>query len=207
MGNLIELTDNLYMAEGLARTCYFHPERQDLCIKIGKPEVEDAHLYKEINYYKKLNQKDQSKYDYPFYAMYHGTIQTNLGEGFVYDLVRDETTNEVSKTLRHYMIKANQVFSDEVLDEALQRLKLQMIKHKVFASDFKPRNICCKCLKDGSIEMVIVDGIGHRDAFPIADWFDYFAKRKIERRFKKNAMESVSQHRQMWRDHKESQSN
>ena len=199
---MVVLKDEHYMAEGLARKCYFYPDNTNLCIKIGKPDVEESHLYKEINYYKKLSRKDVSKFDYPFYAMYHGTIKTNLGEGFVYDVVRDETTNEVSKTLRHYMIKKNAICSDEILDEALQRLKSQMIKHKVFASDFKPRNICCKLLKDGSINMVIVDGIGHRDAFPIADWFGYFSKKKIERRFKKNAMESISQHRDMWQNHK-----
>jgi len=198
---MVVLTDEHYMAEGLARKCYFHPEQQHLCIKIGKPEVEKSHLYKEINYYKKLSKRDASKFEYPFYAKYHGTVETNLGEGFVYDVVRDETTNEVSKTLRHYMIKKNAMFSDNVLDEALLRLKSQMITHKVFSSDFKPRNICCKILKDNSIEMVIVDGIGHRDLFPLADWFGYFSKRKIERRFKKNRMQSISQHRQMWRDY------
>lgn len=197
---MIVLSEKDYMAEGLARKCYFHPKNDGLCIKIGKPEIEKSHLYKEINYYKKISNKDASKFDYPFYAMYHGTVDTNLGEGFVYDLVRDELTNEVSKTLRHYMIKKNELFRDAVLNQALQRLKSQMIDHKVFASDLKPRNICCKILKDNSIEFVIVDGIGHRDVLPLADWFDYFSKRKILRRFKKNSLESISQHRQMWRD-------
>lgn len=198
---MVVLSEKDYMAEGLARKCYFHPENDKLCIKIGKPDVEQSHLYKEINYYKKLNKRDSSKYENEFYARYHGTVETNLGEGFVYDLVRDEITNEVSKTLRHYMIKKNKLFSDEVLDEALQRLKSQMIIHKVFASDLKPRNICCKILKDNSVVFVIVDGIGHRDVFPLADWFSFFSKLKIKRRFKKNSLESISQHRQMWRDY------
>ena len=119
----------------------------------------------------------------------------------MYDLVRDDTTNEVSRTLRHYMIAKDPPFSDAELDIALKRLKSQMIKHKVFASDLKPRNICCKILKDDSFEMVIVDGIGHRDFLPLGDWFHFFSKRKIERRFAKNYLESIEQHRQMWIDH------
>ncbi|WP_323789678.1 YrbL family protein [Psychroserpens sp.] len=195
---MVVLKDEHYMAEGLARKCYFHPKSDNLCIKIGKPGVDEAHLYKEIKYYKKIKNKDFSEFDYPFFAAYHGRIETNLGEGFVYDLVRDQTTNTVSKTLRHYMIMKDPLFSDDVLDQALLRLQSQMIKHKVFASDFKPRNICCKLLKDNSIEMVIVDGIGHRDIFPFADWFGYFAKRKVERRLIKNDMQSMAHHRQMW---------
>ena len=79
---MIQLSESDYLAEGLARTCYFHPEDDNLCIKIGKPDVEESHLYKEINYYKKISKKDTSKFNYPFYAMYHGTIDTNFGEGF-----------------------------------------------------------------------------------------------------------------------------
>lgn len=195
---MIQLSKDQYLAEGLARTCFFHPNDTSLCIKVGKPEVDRSHLYKEINYYKKIGKKDVTKFDYHFYAEYHGTIETNLGEGFVYDLVRDETTGNVSKTLRHYMTIDNSPISDTVLNEALQRLKSQMITHKVFASDLKPRNICCKILNDHSIEMVIVDGIGHRDFLPFGDWFGVFAKRKVERRFKKNAMRSINEHRQMW---------
>lgn len=196
---MIQLSESDYLAEGLARTCYFHPEDENLCIKIGKPNVEVSHLYKEINYYKKINKKDASKFDYPFYAMYHGTIETNLGEGFVYDLVRDETSQEVSKTLLDYIRMKDSPIDDSVFDTSLKKLQDQMIKYKVFASDLRPRNLCCKILKDGSVEMIIVDGIGHRDFLPLGDWFHCFAKQKVERRFQKIALSSVLDHREMLR--------
>ncbi len=196
---MIQLSESDYLAEGLARTCYFHPEDENLCIKIGKPNVEVSHLYKEINYYKKINKKDTSKFDYPFYAMYHGSIETNLGEGFVYDLVRDETSQEVSKTLLDYIRMKDSPIDDSVFDTSLKKLQDQMIKYKVFASDLRPRNLCCKILKDGSVEMIIVDGIGHRDFLPLGDWFHCFAKQKVERRFQKIALSSVLDHRQMLR--------
>ena len=194
---MVVLNDEHYMAEGLARKCYYYPDNDNLCIKIGKPEVDESHLYKEINYYKKISKKDTSKFDYPFYSMYHGTIETNLGKGFVYDLVRDETTHEVSKTLLDYIRMKDSSYEDYILNTALNRLKDQMITHKVFASDFRPRNICCKILKDDSIELIIVDGIGHRDFFPLANWFGYFAQRKIERRFQKIHLNTIDEHREM----------
>ncbi|MEY8847719.1 YrbL family protein [Psychroserpens sp. XS_ASV72] len=194
---MIQLSKNDYMAEGLARICYYHPEHKGLCIKIGKPDIEEEHLYKEINYYKKISKKDPLKFDYPFYAFYHGTKATSLGEGFIYDLVRDETTQEVSKTLLHYIRMKDCPFDDAILNFGLDRLKSQMIKHKVFASDLRPRNICVKILSNNTIELVIVDGIGHRDFFPFADWFGYFAKKKVERRFNKIHLQTVDQHRKL----------
>ena len=103
-----------------------------MCVKIGKPEVEVAHLYKEIKYYKKIRNKDTSKFEYPFYAKYHGEVDTDKGVGFVYDLVKDETSQNISLTLRHYLEMENSPISDETIVKELSRLKQQMIAHKIF---------------------------------------------------------------------------
>ncbi|MFV9550532.1 YrbL family protein [Algibacter sp. PT7-4] len=192
---IIKETD--YIAEGLARKCYYHPNNANLCIKIGKPEVERKHLYKEINYYKKIKNKKISKFDYQFYAKYHGEIETNFGVGFVYDLIKDENTETISLTLRNYLMMKNAPFKDAVFKKAINRLKAQMIKHKVFVGDLRARNICCKVLKDNSIELVVVDGLGHRDFIPIADWFSVFARKKIERRFLKSSFCPLSKLRRL----------
>lgn len=194
---MIELSDKYYIAEGLARVCYQHPEDSNLCIKIGKPEVEVEHLYKEINYFKKLKNKDKSAFDYMFYADYHGEIDTNLGTGFVYDLVKDETTNQISLTLRHYLEMENSPINDVIFEKELHRLKEEMIRHRIFVGDFRARNICCKLLKNNSIELIVIDGLGHRDFFPFADYSTYFARKKVERRFIKSNMHSLEAQRQL----------
>ncbi|MGC1471238.1 MAG: YrbL family protein [Psychroserpens sp.] len=192
---MIEITPKHYISEGLARQVYRHPEQDNLCIKIGKPEIETEHLYKEIKYYEKIKQKNSSRFEYQFYAKYHGEIETNLGVGFVYDLVKDETTQHISLTLRHYLEMEHSPIVDESLNDGLERLKQQMIAHKVFASDLRARNICCKILKDNSVNLVIIDGIGHRDFFPMADYMNHFAKKKVERRFEKAHLNSLAEQR------------
>ncbi|WP_298344775.1 YrbL family protein [uncultured Algibacter sp.] len=194
---MIKIKDEHYISEGLARKCYFHPNDNNLCIKIGKPEVEVEHLYKEINYFKKIEKKKTSKFHYQFYAEYHGEVETNRGVGFVYSLVKDETSQNISLTLRHYLEMKNAPFKDDVFVEALDRLKQQMITHKVFVGDLRARNICCKILLDNSIELVVVDGLGHRDFLPFADWFGFFAKKKVERRFLRSKMYSLSAQRDL----------
>ena len=192
---MIEIKDEHYISEGLARTVYFHPENNDLCIKIGKPEIEEEHLYKEIKYYRKIKDKDQSTFEYPFYAKYHGEIETNLGIGFVYDLVKDEASQSISLTLRHYLEMEDSPISDDVFLEELERLKQQMISHKVFVAELRARNICCQRFKDKSVRLIVIDGIGHRDFFPLADYFSHFSKKKVERRFEKAHLNSLSDQR------------
>ena len=170
-GFMIQIKDEHYISEGLARVVYFHPENKALCIKIGKPEIEKEHLYKEIKYYNKIRNKKISKFDYPFYAKYHGEVETNLGVGFVYDLIKDEGNQDISLTLRHYLEMETSPISDDIIIHELQRLKEQMIKHKVFVGDLRARNICCQRFIDGSIRLVVIDGIGHRDFIPLADCF------------------------------------
>ncbi|WP_460218480.1 YrbL family protein [Psychroserpens sp. MEBiC05023] len=192
---MIEIKDKHYISEGLARVVYFHPDNHDLCIKIGKPDIEVEHLYKEIKYYHKIRTRDASTFEYPFYAKYHGEVMTNKGVGFVYDLVKDETSQDISLTLRHYLEMDNSPISDKLIMAELNRLKQQMITHKIFVADLRARNICCQLFEDGSLRLIVIDGIGHRDFFPLADYFSYYAKQKVERRFEKAHLNNLEEQR------------
>ena len=181
---MVVLNEKHYIGEGLIRTCYVNPEDKNQCIKVPKPHVERNYTYKEILYYLKLHKRDRSAYDYSFYSDYKGEITTNLGVGQIFDLIRDEPTGTVSKTLEYYL--GNESLIDgETLWEALLKLKAQMTFFKVFTRDLRARNLCCKLLNNNTIQIIIIDGIGHRDFFPLADYFNHFSKKKIERTFKK----------------------
>ncbi|WP_411894639.1 YrbL family protein [Winogradskyella sp. A2] len=188
---MLEIKDEDYISEGVARKVYYHPSDRNLCVKIGKPNIEVDHLYKEIKYFKKIRKKDTSKFEYPFIARFLGEVNTNLGTGFIYELVKDEPSGNISITLRDYLEMEDSPVSDEQIEYGLLRLKQEMIKHKIFVGDLRARNICVKILKDKSIELVVIDGIGHRDFFPFADWFHHFAVKKVERRFFKAKLNSL----------------
>ena len=87
--------------------------------------------------------------------------------------------------------------SDEQIIEGLERLKSEMIRHKVFVGDLRARNICVKILMDNTIELIVIDGIGHRDFFPLADWFEFFSRKKVERRFIKANLHSLDAQRNL----------
>ena len=195
---MIEIKEQDYIAEGEIRKCYYHPTDQNLCVKIPKPQITQKYINKELIYFYKIANK--TNFDYAFFSNYKGKTNTTLGAGYLFDLIRDETTNNVSLTLRDYLEQKLNNISDVILIEALKELKKQMIKHKVFTRDLRPRNICCKILVDGTLQMIIIDGIGHRDFFPLADYFSYFAKKKVERSFEKFKLFDFEVQRNMFKE-------
>lgn len=191
---MIQLSDTHYIGEGEIRFCYEHPYNKHLCIKIPRIETTRAYTNKELLYFKKLSKRNKVKYNYPFYSDFHSEEETNLGLGQVFDLVRDEATGKISKTLEFYLTHNNEI-SDGQLESALELLKEQMIKHRIFTRDLRARNVCCKLNTNHSVELIIIDGIGHRDFFPLADYFMYFSRKKIERTFYKWHFNSIEEQR------------
>jgi hypothetical protein len=191
---MIQLYSKHYIGEGEMRFCYEHPRDKSLCIKIPRLETTKAYTNKELLYFKKLSKRNKAKYRYDFYSDFYNEVETNLGLGQVFDLVRDEANGEISRTLEFFIMNSIAV-SDKQLEKALVLLKQQMIKHSVFTRDLRARNVCCKLNKDNSIELVIIDGIGHRDFFPFADYFRYFSRKKIDRTFTKWHFNNIEKQR------------
>lgn len=186
---MLELGDNNYIAQGDNRICYQHPNDKNLCVKVDKNQQE-MDSYQEVKYYKKLEKKDFSNFDYQFFSKYYGQTETNLGIGFIYDLILDETTQVISNTLQ-YCLDAGTI-ENSTLASAINRLKQQMIKHRVFVSNLYPKNICCKILSDHSIELILVDALGHRDFFPLIEYFQTLAEKKVNRHFVRSGLSLIS---------------
>lgn len=184
---MLVLTEDLFIAEGLVKKCYSHPTETSLCIKICKPlDTAQINHEKELHYLNKIQKKNWNHLSFPFFSRFLGTTKTNLGEGYIYDLVFDEVNGKKSKTLEFYVNNNNSAEFDTELQKSIETLKNQMIKSKVFARDLVARNICCKILKDNTIQLIIVDGMGHRDFIPVAEHLHFFAKKKVNRSFNKS---------------------
>lgn len=188
---MIEIKNEYFIAEGIFQKCYKHPSNHDLCIKISKVNIETTRLANEIKYCKKISKKTIKKNNYQFFSKFHGTVETNLGVGYIFDLIKDETTQDISKTLEYYLLHQDPEISDEMLNTGFDRLVQLMVDYKVIANDIRAKNICCRILKDKTIELIHIDGLGHRDFIPLVNWSSYFAKKKIERRLLKYSLHDL----------------
>ena len=195
MRNIIKISNDDFIGEGVYQKCYRHPYDHNLCIKISKQEIEKTRLANEINYWKKISNKVIKKNDYQFFIKYHGALETSLGIGYVYDLIKDETNDEVSKTLEYYLLNSTDGISDEMLKDGFKNLIQLMVKYKIIANDIRSKNICCRILKDRTIQLIHIDGLGHRDFIPLVNYFRFFAKKKIERRLIRFNLHDLDIHR------------
>ena len=190
---MIKIKEEYYIGQGTYQKCYIHPDNNNLCLKIRKNVRSNKfRIDQEIQYYKKIQKKNTA---IPFISKYYGEENTNYGVASVYDLIRDEITNNVSLSMYDYLIMDKSPFSDDLFVSELDKLKKKLIKNKIIIRDLTAKNICCKILANKSIELIIIDGVGHRDFIPFVEWIRFFTKRKINKIYKKKKLHSMDEHR------------
>jgi len=169
----IHLNQTGYITEGSQRLIYAHPDHSELCIKVPKTESNQRYVSREIKYTQKYQNKIKS------IPAYHGIIQTNLGQGYVFDLVKNYD-GSISQTLREY---AEQGGDRDIIKQKIEALyDLFLIKH-IIVSDLHAGNILVKHISETEFELWLVDGIGNSDFVKICDWFMFFHKKKLIRKF------------------------
>ena len=113
---------------------------------------------------------------------YYGMVDTNLGRGFVVDLVTDYD-GEPSKSLwwhfqRGYPVAEFQAYLDELRQYLLDN-------RIVFSVDMGRYNILFQKLSPKQARLVVIDGLGNHTALNWLDNIAWFARRKIERRWRR----------------------
>ena len=113
---------------------------------------------------------------------YYGMAQTNLGDGFVVDLVSD-FDGSVSKSLWWHFEQGYPVTEFlPYLDELRQYLLDNLI---VFSVDMGRYNILFQKTSPQQARLVVIDGLGNHTAINWLDNIAYFARRKIIRRWQR----------------------
>jgi len=176
---MITLNSDTKFGKGLHRECFVHPDNDQLCIKVvtygNQQETE-----REQNYYKQLQKRNIA---WDLLPKFHGNIETSMGSGAVFDLVRDYD-GEISKTLEHYLKDAGFIQKNRAqIEFALIELKQYLLKYSVMSMAMKPKNILYQLSESGQGKLFIIDNIGNSDFIPICNYVPYFANKKIIRRW------------------------
>ncbi len=176
---MIELDPHALIGKGLHRECYVHPEDPSRCIKIVVAGSGNENRREEA-YYAKLSRRGIAWDSLP---MFHGLIPTNLGEGAVFDLVRDHDCR-ISLTLGHYLSSEKLTARHgTALLLALKELKQYLLKNRIITMTLKTKNILLRLDSEESARLVIVDNIGNSDFIPLANYSKRLARWKILRKW------------------------
>jgi len=176
---MLHLNKNTQIGQGSERSCYSHPNHTNRCIKlIHKTSTRTAaRCAREIRYLKKYKSGSTALELIP---NYYGTVETNLGLGFVFEQIKDRNGN-CSETLSSYVKKhgANAEVHTLIID-----MYQTFLKARALVSDLHPGNLLITDSKSAcGNRLVMIDGFGNSDFIKICDYSSFFLKRKLVRKF------------------------
>ena len=176
MRDRISLTATEFIGAGTDRECYRHPARPEYCIKILRAERHPRRFRREIRYYRRLARR---AIDWQRLTRYHGMVQTNLGQGAIFDLVLDHDGG-ISKSLQSRLQRQDPGFDAWAVRE-LNALARDFYDRWIVFHDLNPTNLLVQRVDAEHQRLVVIDGIGHNHFLSIASYSPAFARRKLVR--------------------------
>jgi hypothetical protein len=176
MSEKLQLSAKYFVAEGTYRKCFRHPDDESLCIKVLHPDTESGRFKREIRYYSRLQRRGV---DFRHLTPCHGMIDTSLGKGAIFDLVRDDDAR-ISRSLHYYLSQNDRQFNAWIVDE-IEHLKQNFYDQWIVFHDLNPTNILVRRLGFDEFRLVVIGGIGHHHFFPLASYSSTFARKTLVR--------------------------
>ncbi len=178
---ILKLDDTLLYGQGSHKKCFLHPHNKNLCIKIAYNEGGQKDLIREINYIDVLKRRHK---DYSILPKYFGKVNTNLGTGYVFEIIRDYN-NGRTQTLEDFITDLN-LFSQNysLIVRLLKELKEKLYKNEIITMVLFPENILFQKTDENTYRVRIVNDMGSAVLIPLEYHFKYFAHTKILRRWK-----------------------
>ncbi|WP_202308566.1 YrbL family protein [Dryocola clanedunensis] len=175
----IKLSFSDFIASGRHRVCYQHPFDNSRCIKIHHNAVNIKETLRETRYYYHINNRKRTPSTIP---KYYGTLETNLGKGYVFQLIKDNT-GCVSQTLDYYLRKEGYFEENKKeIQVAYMEFREQIYNDAIATMTLKTYNIVYQLGYKPYGKFVLVDNLGSAKLIPL-DYFSVFARLTLRRRF------------------------
>ena len=177
MNDTIILSDEFFIGMGGRQKTFVHPLDPSRCVKIEYNgtirDVEKELRYRRICADKLKNSKLITKY--------FGTVQTNLGTGYVYERVRDYTGN-TSRDLGKFLGDADAgKVSLQTVENVLLSFKEDFLRECIVTVDRNTANFMVQESPKGIYQVRIVDNIGTPVLIPLVYYFRFAAEWKSRR--------------------------
>lgn len=181
MANVLTINEELFIGSGGHQATYIHPIDATKCIKIPHAQ-DDGDVRKEMRYRRICAGKlERSRLVTKFF----GTIETNLGLGYVFERVLDyngKTSRDMKKflpTTRPDSTTLQRIWT------LLFNFKSDFLSENIAIVDTDIENFMVQESKPGVYRVRIVDNIGTPVLIPLVYWFDFAAAWKAKRYWNK----------------------
>lgn len=180
MTAFVQLSDELFINNGYHRKVYFYPGQPDKCIKIPYTEVGKMTVKRELNYIQVLRNR---KLDLHIMPEYFGTVETNRGTGYVYELIvnYDRTPAKCAGDFFRDSELLHQYFDRLVEGHCMVRDNLY--QNQIVTMRLTPPNILMPEVSPGEYVFRVVSDIGSPVAIHLDYHVAYFARQKVTKRW------------------------
>ena len=167
------ISNNHFIGQGIAKIVYEHPTDKNICIKFPNPKKKRSlhDIKREVSYLK----KHQNQLNWV--APYIGKTETNLGTGYMYQMVRDYS-GEISTPL----IETSWLERKKDVEQKIIKMYQEALSHHAVINDLSSSNIYLQEKKEG-FNIVLIDGFGNNNFIKIADYSKLFLRQKLNRKF------------------------
>ncbi len=142
------------LAEGMMRTCYFHPQDEQKCVKVAKKKSDVKILKKELQVYQKVKATLA-----PFICQYDELlVETNRGLGLVGELIRDDD----GKAAQNLSVFLKQERCDDSLKQHFDTFFQIILQNHFYFTDFNLDNFLV-FYKNCEITIRYIDLKSYRD--------------------------------------------
>jgi len=176
----IILNESLFVGKGANRKCYIHPNNNNLCIKVLLKNTFQRGAKREARYYKRLQKKGTS---FDMITKYFYTVQTDQGEGDVFELIRDYD-GHVSKNIRYYLNFKDDNINKKII-QLLEKLRQYLKSEYILFSDLSMHNILLKKMSQTEYKLVLVDGIGDNNQIPFLEYVHALGEKRSIKKWEK----------------------
>lgn len=178
--NTIDLTETAIFNNGCHKKVYYHPNNINWCIKIPYNAEGQDDIDRELFIRRRLQEKNITSKILP---KYFGTVHTNLGLGYIFELIKDFDGN-ISLTLDDYL-KDKNLFNKnyEKILENILFCKKRLFEEKLIIMGIWPENIIIQRSNINALRPILVNDLGSAALIPLEYYFDYFNKKRTVRRW------------------------
>ena len=180
---ILKINEDLFIGSGGHQATYIHPLDDTKCVKIPHMK-DDGDVKKEMRYRRMCAKKLENS---RLVTEFFGTIETNLGLGYVFERVLDYN-GKTSKNLRDFLPKtAPDSQTLQKIWTLLLNFKSDFLRENIAIVDTDIENFMVQEPAPSSYRVRIVDNIGTPVLIPLVYWFDFAAAWKAKRYWNKIA--------------------
>ena len=179
--SILTIDENLFIGSGGHQATYIHPLDATKCIKIPHAQ-DDGDVRKEMRYRRMCAGKlERSRLVTEFF----GTIETNLGLGYVFERVLDYD-GKTSRDMKNFLPKTRPDAQKlQQIWTLLLNFKSDFLHENIAIVDTDIENFMVQESAPGVLRVRIVDNIGTPVLIPLVYWFDFAAAWKARRYWNK----------------------